>query len=280
MSVRYFYVDESFDSEKFCLSAIGIKHTHWHDCFRTVQEHRRNLKADHGIYLRKEIHARDFVAGRGQISPTIIGKHTRVRLYLGLLNLVAQLPEVMIVNVCLDAKGRRDPQLDAWDRLLNRIERTMLEFESRELPKRKSLVAAALKPDVKEPDQLAIERRLLSYAPRAMIFADKCRESEITRAFRKMTVFNPIPSKHGNWTVGRTKNIPLERIIEDPVFKDSARSYFVQLADCVAFGLLKRETLPTPNIKKYGVDSFFESALSGVCFRPASPAAPLGIVRK
>ena len=55
-----------------------------------------------------------------------------------------------------------------------------------------------------------------------MVFADEGRETEITKALRKMSVFNPIPSKLGDWGAGaKSKNIPVERVIEDPVFKKS-----------------------------------------------------------
>ena len=56
--------------------------------------------------------------------------------------------------------------------------------------------------------------------------------------------------------------------------------YFIQLADAVAYALLKREVVPTPNIKRYGIEKMFESALAGVCYKKASAADPLGIVRK
>jgi len=62
MPVRFFYVDESYDDEKFCLSAISIRHSDWKECFDRVKEHRVNLKKDYGLYIRKEIHARDLVA--------------------------------------------------------------------------------------------------------------------------------------------------------------------------------------------------------------------------
>jgi len=244
-----------------------------------AKEHRRNLKQDYGIFIHQEIHSHKFVAGRGRVSNGVINKHTRSRIYFGLLRLVAQMPNVMVINVCLDCKGRADPQLDAWDRLLNRIERTMLEFEKRELPLRKNMLGR-LPSDAIAADRQEMERRLLAYAPRALIFADEGRQEEITKAYRKMTVFNPIPSKHGSWSGVSAKNIPLERIIEDPVFKKSHQSFFIQLADCVAFALLKRETQPTPNIQQYGIHEFFAQALPGVCHKPASPSDPLGIVRK
>jgi uncharacterized protein DUF3800 len=78
----------------------------------------------------------------------------------------------------------------------------------------------------------------------------------------------------------KAKNIPVERVIEDPVFKQSHQSYFIQLADCVAFSLLKREVAPTPLVKKYGIHRMFERHVAAVCLRPASPKDPLGIVRK
>jgi hypothetical protein len=79
---------------------------------------------------------------------------------------------------------------------------------------------------------------------------------------------------------GFTKNIPTEHVIEDPVFRRSADSYFLQVVDCVAYALLKREVPPTPTVRRYGINKMFEATLAGMCFKPASPKDPLGIVRK
>ena len=280
MTVRLFYVDESYDREKFCLSALGIRHTEWRECFLRVRQHRAILKQDYGIFLRKEIHAHDFVSGRGRIADRVVGKYDRVRIFEGLLRLLAQLPSVMLINVCLDSAGRKNVQLDAWDRLTNRIERTMLALEEQELPLRRDLVAL-VEGDMDSTAFQKLEPRLTHYRPRAMIFADEGRELEITKALRKMGAFNPIPSRLGTWEDGgRTRNIPVERVIEDPVFKRSHQSYFIQLADCAAFALLKREVNLTPHVRKYRIHKLFERSLSGVCFRKASRSDPLGIVRK
>lgn len=280
MTTRLFYIDESFDSEKFCLSAIGIRHSEWRECFQRVRQHRTVLKEDFGIFMRKEVHSHQFVGGRRHISDRTIGKHDRSRIFEGLLRLVAQLPNVMIINICLDRKGRSDVQLDAWDRLMNRIERTMLAFEERELPLRRDLISEAAT-GMSEQRKHQLEVRLNLYRPVALIFADQGREPEITRALRKMSVYNPIPSMVGDWGGGiAAKNIPVQRVIEDPVFKRSHQSYFIQLADAVAYALLKREVAPTPHVKRYGIDKFFDRTLTGVCHRPASKSDPLGIVRK
>jgi hypothetical protein len=156
----------------------------------------------------------------------------------------------------------------------------MLQSELTEIPKRKEL-ASKLDSVVDQDTQKAIRRRLYDYYARAVIFADEGREPDIRRKLRRMHVHNPIPSQYGSWPGGvSTKNIAVERIIEDTVFKRSSDSFFIQLADCVAYALLKRETPPSARIKKYGIDQMFDENLQGVCFKPAAPTDPLGVVRK
>jgi hypothetical protein len=255
MAVRFFYVDESYDAKKFCLSAISIRYIDWHKSYILVRDYRRELKNQYGLYIRQEIHARDLIAGRGKIGKQIISKRDRARIFCGLLNIIAKLPRVWVFNICLDVDRYQDVQLEAWDRLLNRIERTMLEADRKWY------------------------ESLLIFRPRAMIFSDEGKETQITRAFRKMGVFNPIPSRYGRWASGATKNIPIRRIVEEPIFKKSHQSFLIQLADCVAFGLLKKETPLVFKTSKHGVPTFFEKFLSKVCFKPASPGDKLGIVR-
>lgn len=280
MTVRIAYIDESYDAQKFCLSAVCIKHAQWAASFDAVRAFRSHLKQQHGFFMRKEIHASDFVSGHGHVAPAPIGKWQRSRIFHSLLQLVATLPEVLIFNVCLDVAGQSDVQMTAWDRLVNRLERTMLEFENRWMPVRKALSADAGQqlPAARAAD---LDRLLLAYAPRTIVVADEGREADITRALRKMHVFNPIPSKYGAWGSGQvTRNITTGRLIEDPIFKASDQSYFLQLADCVSFALLKREVTPTKNVRRYGLHQMFDQTLTGVCFRPASQSDPLGIVRK
>jgi Protein of unknown function (DUF3800) len=256
MAVRFFYVDESYDAKKFCLSAISIRYIDWHKSYNLVRDQRRKLKAKYGLYIRQEIHARDLVAGRGRIAPKGIGKNDRVAIFREMLSVTAKLPHVYLFNICLDTPAFADAQMTAWDRLLNRIERTMKEA------------------DKKWGIPLSI------YRPRAMIFADEGKEDLIIRAYRKMGVFNPVPSQFGGWETGSAaKNIPIERIVEEPIFKKSHQSFLIQLADCVAFALLKKETPIASKSAKRGVPALFEEYLSGVCFKQASPGNKLGIVR-
>ena len=87
------------------------------------------------------------------------------------------------------------------------------------------------------------------------------------------------PSQFGIWqdTGVSTKNIPIERIVEDPFFKRSDQSYFVQLADLCAYALLRRER-PLESKVKYGIDRVF-AVLSSVLVREASARDAEGIIR-
>jgi len=108
-----------------------------------------------------------------------------------------------------------------------------------------------------------------------MIF-DEGKEAEITRLLRKMGVYNPVPVYVAPG-VTEVRNLAVDRIIEDPVFKPSNRSYFIQMADFVAYALLRREK-PLASKDKYGIHECFD-LLTGAVERLASPHDPMGVIR-
>lgn len=279
MSVQLFYVDESFDEQKFCLTGLWVRHRDWAMCFDAIQAHRVHLRDAYGIQIRKEIHAREFVAGRGVLGKHVVTKWQRSRAYLSTLQLIARLP-FRIINVCLDVeKYGTEVHLIAWDRLVNRIERTMKAINDDEQKIRGALIAEVDRKLSRADAELA-RGRLKNFACKAMIISDEGHEGNITKALRRMHVHNPIPSQYGKWPDGdRAKNITTEHIIEDPIFRPSSSSSFLQMADCVAFALLKKETTVTPNIKKYNIHKMFDATLTINCFRNAARLDPLGIVR-
>lgn len=280
MGTYLVYVDESYDDTVFCLSAMLLKATEWREAFTKIKDYRAQLKERYGIPLRKEIHARDLVAGRGRLTPdatTDMGKWERSRIFRGLLELVTTIPSARLFNIALLKAGETDPQLKAWDRLLNRVDRTLRAVEDKERTVRRQIhdVVARHAPELADSAELR-----LRFEGRAIFIADEGRDVEITRVMRKMNVHNPIPSAFGRWPEGAVRNTPIGRIVEDPVFRPSESSYMLQLVDCVSFALLKREVPPTPNIKKYGIHKMFDELLPSICVKAASKTDPLGIVRK
>jgi hypothetical protein len=94
-----------------------------------------------------------------------------------------------------------------------------------------------------------------------------------------MGLSNPIVSKFRYWpeTGTKTKNVPINRIIEDPIFKRSEQSYFIQLSDFCAFALLRREN-PIPSKNKYGLNKAFD-VLKPIIVKEATRRDPEGIIR-
>jgi hypothetical protein len=285
-STWLYYVDESHDDEKFALIGMGLRINKWLEAFQAVKAFRSELRDQFGVRSNVEIHARDLVAGRGTLGRDKRGnrlefsRRMRADIYSSLLRLVSTLPSVHIINVCLDVEGRKDPELDAWDRLFNRMERTAQERNRREARMRDGLLAR-IKPHLDDKDFERTSVRLAPYGAHVILIADEGRERDIARMRRKMAVHNPVPSQFKDWGAGKaTKNIPLMQFVEDAVFQDSARSHFIQLADCVAYALLKRETTPTPNVKKHGLHKLWDLHLRDVRFWRAAPRDDDGIVRK
>jgi uncharacterized protein DUF3800 len=103
---------------------------------------------------------------------------------------------------------------------------------------------------------------------------------DYTGLVRRMCVYNPIQSQYGVWGDGSVyKNIPLNHILEDIVFRNSADSYFIQLADFCAFALFRCEH-PLASRMKYGLETAFDE-LHGICIPQCFRADPrkLGIIR-
>lgn len=206
---------------------------------------RQKLKEVHDIKPTFELHATEFLSGRGSGGKNSkLTRHKRAQVFHKSFQVIEWLHKEAGVTV-FNVANNDDNQFRAFERLLNRIDRTM---QSRD-----------------------------SYCH---LVCDQGKERQYTQLVRKMRVHNPIPSKYGSWGDGKSsKNLPLQRIIEDPQFKESDKSYFIQLADFVAFGLLRSE-LPTPKIKRYGTHKSFnqlDKSLEKVC-APNDPRK-LGIIR-
>lgn len=238
--MHLFYVDEAADEELIVYSAICLPVSLWRAALEQVRDFRRSLRRNYGIPMTYELHAWKFVRGQGRPSQRVITKFERAQIFFEVIDAVAALPGVQLFNACFPRKDH----LTAFERLLNRLERTLKEWDSY-----------------------------------GLLICDRGKEVLLTKVARRMGVFNPIPSAYGQWAeTGQSwKNIPLERIVEDPVFKDSARSYFIQMTDFVAYSLLRRER-PTPRVKKYGIDKAF-TRLRRVLYLEASRRDPEGIIR-
>ena len=199
------YADESKDQARnlgvFCW--VLVTDSSWIQAFSRLREFRRKLRDKHGIFTGKELHARQFVSGRGKYSAQSQSIEERREIYLQSLKWFADYVPVSLVFGKFSLKH----EMRVFERTINRLNRTM---EAR--------------------------------TSRALIFWDEGKEAAYTRMCRKLRVHCYIPSKYGTWENGQqAKNIPATSILEYPVFKHSEDSPFIQMADFCAYALLRRE---------------------------------------
>ncbi|MDQ6871015.1 MAG: DUF3800 domain-containing protein [Gemmatimonadota bacterium] len=241
------YIDESYDSSVFVMCALVIPEHAWRADFVHLQNYRRYLKGKYGIFTSKEFHATEFVTGRGRIAPKPIPKGLRARIFKEYLEALAGLPAA-IISGCwsMDNATLKEVHIKAFSRIQERLQTRSARQNSH-----------------------------------IITIADEGRATELQRIARRSRVWNPVGSQFGSWEDGSAyKNIPNDRLLEDPIFKSSQQSYFLQSVDFIAYALLKSEVKPTPHVKKYGLDRAYE-LLDPICAKEASRKDPrnLGIVR-
>ena len=226
----------------------------WNNLHRCVRDWRLELRDRNAVPTDRELHACDLLAGRGKLA-RIDGADRRLAPEQGaeifmdglrvIENAAHALGGIEVVNVCLrkaDVKGYERVSLD---RLLNRINAS---------------VKAA--------------------GRHAFLIFDEGKEKMITRAYRRLRIFNPVPSRYEVWEDGEpTRDIPIERIIGGPSFRSSQDDDLLQMADLIAHALLKQEEEPSPRVERLGVAQAF-GILDRALNRRASRRDPQGVVRR
>ena len=235
----FVYMDDTGDTEHIGFTALLMDDKIWNDTFSAVKEFRKRLNADYGIYLSKELHAWKFVSGRGRPSPKRISVAKRIDIFNQTLKFVSELPDVKLIN----AYSTRQKKERLYERLMGRIDRTAN-----------------------------------SENKNAIIITDEGDEHFYRKIYRRLKVYNPVASRFGTWPDGNSwKNLPLQHLLEDPFFKDSQSSYFIQLCDFCAYALHRHEVhLPAKN--KLGLHESFK-ILEPVLFKKAFAGDSFGIIR-
>ena len=252
--MRLYYIDESEGPTCYVRSALGVDAERWNDLFADIQEWRRELQRRYGIPPIRELHACDLLAGRGMLA---LNGGTNERLAPsqgaevfrdGLRRIeavAARIGGIEVINVCLRKPDVKAHEQVSLDRLLNRINAS---------------VKAA--------------------GRHAFLIFDEGKERMITRAYRRLRIFNPVPSRYERWEEGeRTRNIPVENVIGGPAFRSSDSDHLLQMADLIAHALLKQEENPVPRVEAHGIREAF-AILDRAINRKASLRDSQGVVRR
>jgi hypothetical protein len=247
------YVDESGDSGLndspspfFVLSGFVVHELKWKETIEAIIKFRMDLRDKYGLKLREELHSACFIHKPGKIKR--IAKSLRLRLLRDVIDFQATLPDINILNIVIDKKGK-DQTFDvfnsAWETLIQRFHNTISHKNF---------------PGPQNPQDYGL------------LIVDQTDEKKLRNLIRKMRKFNPVPNTGG---VGY-RSIPITTIVEDAVHRNSIHSYFIQLADVNAFFLYQKFAV-CKYLKKKGARNYF-NRLEPVLCKVASSTDGLGIV--
>ena len=248
------YVDESGDvgmnnspTRYFVLTGIVLHELRWKDYLDQMLTFRQRMKLSFGLKMREEIHAAKFLTSPGDLQR--IPRNDRLSILRYFAAEIASMPDLNVINIVVDKQGKPadyDPFDIAWKCLIQRFENT-LSYRNFRGP--------------------------ANADERGMIFPDHTDDKKLSQLLRQMHRWNPTP----NTGAAGYRNLRLKQIIEDPNFRESHRSHFVQAADLCAF-LLYQRLAPNGYMRKKAGGNYFLQ-LDPVLCKVASNVDPHGIVR-
>lgn len=253
------YADESGDSglkaggtDWFVISGIIIHERHWNDVFQGIVNLRRYWNSWYNIPQRVVLHATEIVNGHGDYHHSQYGLKTedRFEIYHNALSFLANLAgKIHILNVFIRKRNIFKPDLDVfewgWKFFIQRFHNT-----------------------------LDTGGALGSDSNFGMLITDRTHDDHLRKLMRQMRAFNYIKSKKPG--TPPYHNVLVTRVLDDPVPRDSRHSYFIQLADLVAFALARRD-FPRARLKSHKFETYFD-VVDPVLLKDANRSNPQGIV--
>ena len=242
------YCDESADEKRTVAAAVVVPEASWRSAFDAIRDFRRSLRAKYGIPLAYELHAHPLVAGKGMPGNRTrpLGRKLGGQIFLEAIETLNTLGSLGVygINVSVKNSDHRKPLRQSMMLLFQRIENNLTKTDNYGL----------IIYDGQETQRRTLARQIL----------------------RRMNVYNPVPSLFG---VSSFRNLPVKRILGDPFNRDSADDVLIQMADMMAFALLRQDNPPTqPVTLAAGVQSAF-ARLPDIWLRAASRSDSQGVVR-
>lgn len=217
--MRIAYYDESgddgypsFSSPLFVLSVLYLHYLKWQESFEIIRRFRTDLRDAFGIPVRTELHTKYFLLNKNPYRGPGPSDDSRVRVIDLFCDLIGGL-DLRIVNVVIVKPRIKSPDYDVLD--------TALTYSIQRIEN-----------DLK-PAQNPYEK--------VIVITDSGRVGKMRRTARRVQRINFIPSRFSPTSYRQE----IKSLIEDPLPKDSSQSYFIQLADLVAFVVYLYSVLET-----------------------------------
>ena len=250
--MRIYYVMETRGRRCHVLSALGVDARAWNRLHRRVREWRRHLEQRHGIPANGGLRTSGLQTTAAPSEPhcacdchaqtdspqmaDVVGQGLRV-----VEDLAVETGGVQVVNVCLNMDETPAYRRVALDRLFNRVNATA-DREG----------GYAFLTFGQEPDETVV------------------------RTYERLRSHNPVPVRVGACGDGwHTRNLPIDRVIVGPVFRNPDADNLLQVAGLVAQALVLQEE---PQIAGGLAGAF--AVLDCALNRRASRNDPRGVVRR
>lgn len=257
-----YYVDESGDEEVFVMTALAVPFLRlvdgewtlvWEEHFCKVRDWRRRTSRTHGIPVRKELHGNKLASGRGRYA---LGQHQlqrskAIRAYRSILGDLGFLQDAAVITVV----GNRHTKLYGHTKL----EAALFALLQR-------------------------MRRACEAARRqGLVFFDEG-HGEYRTLYRKARKYLPTGSSAGRWNTGQaSRNLPLDNFTKDANFKDSKHSFFIQVADLLAYAAFLKIKGERGSLASWqaalNAGDLYDAVPSRVLNTHASTRDPQGLVR-
>lgn len=202
------YFDESGDdgilnssSEFFILTSVYMHFHSWRNNFERIQVFRRRIKDSYGLPIKMEIKGKDLLLNKRPIRSFNLSQEKRMEILDELISFITTL-SLSCINV-----------------IINKSKITGIEY---------NVLDSALNYNIQR-----IENDISNKGPehRFLIISDEGRVGKMRETTRRIQKINWIPSKFS--TSSYRKEI--EKLIEDPLPKNSKDSYFIQIADLISW---------------------------------------------
>lgn len=222
-SVLIAYVDETGDtgdpdkkgsSSCFALGCVLVDSGDWADALDSMLAFRRGTRKAFGIPLRAELKANYLIRGNGPLKDMSISPRQRNYIYREHLRQLAQIKArafaVLTDKEKMHASGERCLYV-TWEMLLQRLDRTT-NYENKEI-----IIVHDEGPDLKV-------------------------RGYVRKARRHLTA--------GNIGGAGGRSFQVRKLIDDPIPRDSQQSYFLQLADMVAYAAWRTYMPPSQGVAR------------------------------
>lgn len=247
------YIDESGDtgmsagsSTTYTLGCVLIDADLWPRAFDEFLLFRRRLKTTYGLPMRAEVKANYLIRNSGPFRALGLGPSERHLLFRAHLRVLEHLP-ARAFAICIDKRGKQTSPAEnfdmAWEALLQRLERTS------------SAEKATFMISHDEGDNAGVRRW-------------------VRRSRRHLTA----GSAFGTGSLRHAA----DRLVDDPIARKSEQSYFIQLADLVAYSAFRSVVPPGPNVAPVCHQQMWDEVGSATHTKVSGlvPRAAPGIVKR